>query len=427
MTKSARDPSPRSYAQGVYLVDRSNRGPSCAPSQQDLDDVHSWLLHDATRIDNVMLMFEEFMWRSKAAGLSIDRATLHVGTLHPRVIGFSWVWNSQDMLCDEIAADASAVNSDSFTKNPLYKVMREGQTIKVDLETEEGINSAPFMKELAEQGYTTYFAMPLSAAGEIRNAMTLATMRPGGFPPVDKERIGDLINLLALHVERHIVRRIARNVADTYLGPMAGRRVLDGEIRRGDGEAINAVVLMADMRGFTQLADRLSGPEVTSILNAYFDAISTAVLEHGGDILKFMGDGILAVFNQEALGATASANAAVNASRAALAAIRDLNENPPDDLPALEHWHPLKIGIALHRGEVFFGNVGGMERLDFTVIGRAVNETSRVESLCKPLGEELLITAPVQEDLSSDLKSGLNSVGEHALRGVGNAVTIFAA
>lgn len=427
MTRPVLDPAPRKYAGGVYLVDRSQRGPSCAPSEQTLDDVHSWLLHEATRIDNVMLMFEEFMWRSKAAGISIDRSTLHVGTLHPRVVGFSWIWNSQDRICDEIAADVSAITSEAFTRSPLYKVMREGQTLKVDLETEEGVNSAPIMQDLAEEGFTAYYAMPLSASGEIRNAITMATTHPGGFPPVDKDRIHDLINLLALHVERHIVRRIARNVADTYLGPMAGRRVLDGEIRRGDGEAIKAVVFMSDMRGFTQLADRLSGPEVTAILNAYFDRISTAVLEHGGDILKFMGDGILAVFDQEALGDGASADAAVKASKAALAALEDLNNNPPENLPDADLWHPLKIGIALHRGEVFFGNVGGEERLDFTVIGRAVNETSRVEALCKPLGEELLITAPVRETLSTELKSGLNSVGEHALRGVGNTVAIFAA
>lgn len=421
------DPAPRTYVKHIHLLARSDRGPACAPEQQTLEDVHDWLLHDATQIDSVMLMFEEFMWRCKAAGFFIDRCTLHVGTLHPRVVGFSWVWNSTDALCDEIAADAAAVNAVSFTSNPLFRVMREGEIIKLDLETEEGRNAGSLMQDLAEEGYTAYVALPLSAAGEMHNAMTFATKRPGGFPPVDKERIRSLIDLLALHVERHIVQRIARNVADTYLGPIAGRRVLDGEIRRGDGDAIKAVVFMSDMRGFTQLADRLSGPEVTAILNAYFDRVSDAVLNHGGDILKFMGDGILAVFDQNVLGEKAAAEAAVKASRAALAAIEELNETPLDTLPDPDLWQPLKIGIGLHRGEVFFGNVGGENRLDFTVIGRAVNETSRVESLCKPLGRELLMTAPVKEALSGDLQSGLNEMGEHALRGVGKPVAIFSA
>ncbi|TYC51464.1 adenylate/guanylate cyclase domain-containing protein [Rhodobacterales bacterium] len=427
MTKPALDPSPRTYAPHVYLQNRSMRGPACAPAEQSVEDLHNWLLHEATRIDNVMLMFEEFNWRCKAAGLGIDRATLHFGTLHPRMIGFSWFWSSQDMICDEIAADAGVIAHAAFTRNPLYSVMQEGRTIKVDLETEEGANSAPLMRELADQGFTRYLAWPLSGSGSNHNAMTLATMRPGGFAEVDKEKIRSVIDLLALHVERHIVTRIARNVADTYLGPIAGRRVLDGEIKRGDGEAIKAVVLVADMRGFTDLADRLSGPEVTAILNAYFDRVSTAVLNHGGDILKFMGDGILAVFDQKVLGEGAAATAAVEASRAALAAIDDLNENTPEGLPDPALWQPLRIGIGLHRGEVFFGNVGGEERLDFTVIGRAVNETSRVESLCKPLGKTLLLTAPVRDVLSSDVVKGMKSMGDHALRGVGKPVAIFAA
>lgn len=427
MSRPVLDPAPRSYAPHVHLLSRSSRGPACAPSRQNLDDLHTWLLHEATRIDSVMLMFEEFMWRCVAADLGIDRCTLHMGTLHPRVIGFSWFWNAKDQLCDEIAADAGAISDAAFTRNPLYNVIIQGQTMKVDLETEAGRNSTPLMGELAEEGYTAYIALPLSASGETFNAMTFATTRPGGFPLGEKDRIRSLIDLLALHVERHIVQRIARNVADTYLGPIAGQRVLDGKIRRGDGEAIDAVVFISDMRGFTQLADRLSGPEVTAILNAYFDRISEAVLSHGGDILKFMGDGILAVFDQKVFGEGAAANAAVKAARRALAAIEEFNQAPPDGLPDLALWHPLKIGIGLHRGEVFFGNVGGEERLDFTVIGRAVNETSRVESLCKPLGQELLLTEPVRNALSGDLQINLNAMGEHALRGVGKPVAIFSA
>ncbi|MEM5581145.1 adenylate/guanylate cyclase domain-containing protein [Roseibium sp. AS2] len=425
--KTTLDPAPRSYAPHVYLVDRSQRGRSCAPEQQDFEDVRNWLLHEATGFDSVMLMFEEFMWRCQAAGLGIDRASLHIGTLHPRVIGFSWLWNSQDGFCDEIAADAGAIKHATFTRNPLFKVMAEGQTIKVDLESAEGAGSAPLMGELADQGYTVYVAWPLSSAGAMHNAMTLASTRPGGFAPQSRDRIRALIDVFALHVERHILHRIASNVADTYLGPIAGQRVLDGEIRRGDGEAIEAVVFISDMRGFTQLADRLSGPEVTAILNAYFDRVSAAVLGHGGDILKFMGDGLLAVFDEKSLGVSAAADAALGASKVALAAIDALNEAPPDGLPDPALWHPVRIGIGLHRGEVFFGNVGGEERLDFTVIGRAVNETSRVESLCKPLGRELLMTELVRASLSEDLVTGLNAMGEHALRGVGKPVAIFAA
>jgi len=425
MPREPLDPSPRSYAATVQLTARSKRGRACAPDTQTLADVKAWLLNEATGIADVMLMFEEFMWRSQAAGLEIDRATLHIGTLHPRVVGFSWFWSAQDELCDELAADANALQHEAFIRSPLYKVMADGEFVKVDLETEAGRNSFPIMQELAGLGFTNYVAIPLSASGALNNAMTLATTRKGGFPAERKEQIRSLIELFALHMERHIVKRIARNVADTYLGPIAGQRVLDGEIKRGDGEAIQAVVFISDMRGFTELADRLSGPEVTAILNAYFDRVSGAVLDQGGDILKFMGDGVLAVFDQETLGKGVAADAAVKADRAALQAIDELNTTPPDALPDPAHWHPLKIGIGLHTGEIFFGNVGGEERLDFTVIGRAVNETSRVEALCKPLGQTLLLTEPVRSLLDDGLKSGLNPMGDHQLRGVGTPVAIF--
>ncbi|WP_269583752.1 adenylate/guanylate cyclase domain-containing protein [Roseibium sp. Sym1] len=427
MTRTALDPSPRSYAQHVQLLQRSRRGPGCAPEKQTIADIKDWLLHEATRNGSVMLMFEEFMWRCQAAGLSIDRCMLRIGTLHPRVIGFSWVWSAEDQICDEIAADERVFHETAFTLNPLSRVIMHGETIRIDLKTEEGANSSPLTRELADAGYTSYVLLPLSASGETYNAMTFATKRPGGFPDKEKKHIRGLIDLLALHVERHVLQRIARNVADTYLGPIAGQRVLDGEIKRGDGEAIDAVVFMADMRDFTRLADQLSGPDVTAILNVYFDRVSEAVLSHGGDILKFMGDGILAVFDQKALGENAAADSAFKAARAALSAIADLNRSPPADLPDPALWHPLKIGIGLHRGEVFFGNVGGEERLDFTVIGRAVNETSRVESLCKPLGRELLLTEPVRDALSAELRTDLTAMGEHALRGVGKPVAIFAA
>ncbi|MBO6755060.1 MAG: adenylate/guanylate cyclase domain-containing protein [Roseibium sp.] len=405
---------------------RSARGAACAPERQTLQDVTNWLLHEASSIDRVMLMFEEFMWRSRASGVDVDRATLHIATLHPQLIGFSWVWNTSDGFCDEIAATAGARESAAFKNNPLSKVMFEGETIVADLETVEGRSSSPLMGELAAEGYTEYVAMPLSAGGDRQNAITFATKRPGGFPETIAEDTKGLLEVFALHVERHIIQRIARNVVDTYLGPNAGARVLSGEIRRGDGEAIKAVIFVSDLRGFTRLTDRLSGPDVATVLNSYFEVVSSAVLDHGGDILKFIGDGILAVFPTEQLGHSGAAERALAAARQSLNGLRELNQAAPEPLDAISAWRPLQAGIALHEGEVFFGNVGAKERLDFTVIGRAVNETSRVESLCKQLDRPLLITDPVAAALGGDTRTGLELMGAHQLRGVEKAMNIFA-
>ena len=419
------DPAPRKYVANVSLQARSARGRSCAPESQTVAEIADWLLLEAVRIDDIMLLFEEFMWRCHVAGLQIDRASLHIGTLHPRVIGFSWLWSASDGLCDEIAASASAVESDSFKKNPIFKVIMNGETVGVDLTIEEQANSTQLMRELAGEGYTAYYAMPLSAAGKWNNAVTAATKNAGGFGAATPEE-KQLLHLFGLHVERHIVQRIARNVADTYLGPIAGRRVLDGEIKRGDGDSIEAVVLISDLRRFTSLADRLSGPEVTAILNAYFNVVTGAVKENGGEILKFIGDGILAVFDRKALGESAAAEAALKAAEIALARLESFNLEPNEQLADKRLWCPLKMGIGLHTGEVFFGNIGGEERLDFTVIGRAINETSRVEALCRPLGRTLLVTENVRSLLSDASCAKLDGIGDYELRGVGSPVAIYA-
>lgn len=425
MLKNKFDPAPRSYAPFVYIQDRSRRGPACAPVEQSVAKIIDWLLHEASRIENVLYMFEEFLWRCRAAGIPVDRSSLHIGTLHPRIIGFSWVWNSSDEFCDEVIAEAGAMTAPSFTRNPLARVMETGQTLQVDLRTAEGRAAFPLMQELADEGYTEYAILPLTTAGDRHNAITFATRHPDGFPETVAEDTRMLMDILALHVERHILQRIAQNVVDTYLGPSAGARVLSGEIRRGDGEAIDAVVWMSDLRGFTTLSDRLEGPQVSAVLNTYFEIVSDAVLDHGGDILKFIGDGILAVFPTASTNGAGAGERALAAARSAIARLEDVNANPTPELAEIAGWAPLKMGIGLHEGEVFFGNVGGESRLDFTVIGRAVNETSRVEALCKELKRPLLFTEPVYRSLTPSQRSEIELMGSYKLRGVEKDMPIY--
>lgn len=216
--------------------------------------------------------------------------------------------------------------------------------------------------------------------------------------------------------------RIAGNVLDTYLGAAAGRRVLGGSIKRGAGEPIRAVIWASDLRGFTDLADRLDGRAMIALLNAYFERLAGAVIAHDGEILKFIGDGLLAVFPFTAFPDEAkAAEEALSAAEDAQAALARLNVEAPAELAGIDGWRPLRTGIALHEGEVFFGNVGAPERLDFTVIGGAVNAASRVETLTKTLGRSILITEPVARRLARPL----DPLGAHALRGVAEPVSIF--
>ncbi len=417
------DPSPRSYPPGVTLIARGARGPAAAPAHSSPEATEAWLLGPAARREDLLGLVESLAWRLVAAGLAVDRLSLHIGTLHPQLLGFGWTWSRADGLCDEVRVAETLLRTDSYRRNPLYRVIGHGERVHLDLRVPGTTARFPLMAELAAQGIVEYLAVPLGDDGRLHNAATVATCRPEGFSAAALAALERLLALFALHVERHIALRVAGNALETYLGAAAGARVLEGSIKRGAGETIRAVLWASDLRGFTGLADRLPGDRVTLLLNAYLAAMAGAVLDQGGEVLKFIGDGLLAVFpfTTEAEGARA-ATAALAAGRAALARLDALNRDPPEALLGIEGWRPLRTGIALHEGEVFFGNVGAPGRLDFTVIGRAVNEAARVEGLSKILGRPLLVTGPVARRLGEPMAP----LGSHVLRGAARPMEVLA-
>lgn len=413
----------RQYPPAVSLIRRAERGPAAAPAVTDAAGIEAWLLGEATAETDLLALLESFVWRLVAAGFPLVRASMHVGTLHPQLIGFAWNWLAADGFCDEVKVAEAALQSDSYKRNPLKRVIEDGETIRRRPQEAAARAEFPLMGELAQSGITDYLALPLGGSATLHNAMTMATAAADGFTEAQIEGLRRLYRLFALHVERHIMQRIAENISAAYLGAEAGRKVLDGVIRRGAGEPVRAIIWMSDLRGFTGLSDRLSGPAMLSVLNAYFERTAGAVLAGGGDVLKFMGDGMLAVFPFSDDDAAASAaRRGLTAATAAMAALRELNRAAPAEIADIEGWNPLAAGIALHEGEVFFGNIGAPGRLDFTVIGPAVNEAARVEALTKTLGEPILLTAPVARRLGLPLKA----LGPHPLRGVGEAMELFA-
>lgn len=407
----------RTYASGVVLRQRSWRDPGkmIAP-RQTVDDIRDWLLGEALAVGDVLAFFEAFCWRMASALVSFDRASLHVGTLHPQIYGFAWNWEKGDGVCDEIQVGEDILATDAYRRSPLYGVIEHGRAFEARID-EETQQRYPLLRELGAQGYSQYLALPLTAGGRQHNLVSLSTRQPGGFRPEELEAVHGLLRIFALHVERHIDRRISANLLDAYLGTAAGGKVLSGSIRRGVGEEIDAVIWMSDLRGFTDLSSRLPGSAMTALLNAYFERLAAAVIAEGGDVLKFMGDGVLAVFPQRG----GAAQAALRAAERALTAIAALSDDPPPDLAAIDGWAPLRSGIALHEGKVFFGNVGSTERLDFTVIGPAVNAASRIEALTKALGRAILVSEPVARQLDARL----DDMGMHPLRGVAGEMRLF--
>jgi len=413
----------RQYPPAVTLIRRAERGPAAAPATTGPGGIETWLLGEAAMESDLLALLEGFLWRLVAAGFPLARASMHVGTLHPQLIGFAWIWLRADGFCDEVKVAEAALRTESYQRNPMKRVIEDGETIRRRPQDPAAQAEFPLMKELAEGGITDYLALPLGGTAVLHNAMTMGTAAPGGFTEAQVDALLRLYRLFALHVEGHIMRRIAENISAAYLGAEAGRKVLEGAIRRGAGEPVRAIIWVSDLRGFTALSDRLSGPDMLAVLNAYFERLAGAVLAGGGDVLKFMGDGMLAVFPfTDEITARSAARRALTAAEAAMAALAAVNRDPPAELIGIEGWNPLASGIALHEGEVFFGNIGAPARLDFTVIGPAVNEAARVEALTKTLGEPILVTAPVIRHLGRALRS----LGTHALRGVGGAMELFA-
>jgi adenylate cyclase len=277
----------------------------------------------------------------------------------------------------------------------------------------------PVLEDLVAEGATDYVAMPLRFSDGQLNILTLVSDRPGGFSTEELGQVYEILPTLSRLFESHALRLSSATLLRTYLGSDAGQRVMDGLVKRGDGEDIHAAIWITDLRDSTSLAASLSRVDYLSLLNRYFDSVAGAVLDHGGEVLKFIGDSVLAIFaidesDQKKPEACARALAAADDASRQIEAYN--LERAADGAPLLE------FGIGLHRGDLTFGNIGTSKRLDFTVIGSAVNEAARIESLSKTLNRQILISAAFRDSVPDPMIS----LGRHPLRGVTEECEIFA-
>ena len=247
-------------------------------------------------------------------------------------------------------------------------------------------------------------------------ALSLATRRSGGFDADEVALFAATIPAVAFNLEVQALRRTARTLLDTYVGRQSGGRVLEGQIQRGSGETIRAVIWLCDLRGFTNLSEKLPRDKLIDLLNCYFGPMCDAVAAEGGEILKFIGDAMLAIFPIDADAARTCTAALSAAERAQAALAQENHRRESARLPRIEY------GLALHVGDVMYGNIGSDTRLDFTVIGPAVNLTARIESMCRQLGRQLLLSA----DFVEAGGVAAQSLGVFALKGVGADQEIFA-
>lgn len=373
-----------------------------------------WLLRDAWEAASISELVARLSRQLVAVGIPITRLNLLVRTLHPQVMGAVHVWTSAGDTVERVELEHQRADEGRFLSSPFVPIFAGRGGIRRRLEGPEAKLDFPILRELADGGATDYAAMPLTFSDGQIHALTLATDRPGGFDVASLGHIHELLPLLARLVEVHSLRHTARTLLDTYLGTHTGGRVLDGLIRRGDGEVIPAVIWWADLRGSTRLAEALPRQRYLQLLNLFFESTAGSVIEHGGEVLKFIGDAVMAIFPLR--DQPDAAEQALAAAHEALARIAKLNAAHPDpDAP------PLQIALALHEGEVNYGNVGVAGRLDFTVTGPAVNEVARLEGLSKALDRHVVASSA----FASLVPGRLESLGRHDLRGVSGVREVF--
>jgi adenylate cyclase len=364
-----------------------------------------------------------FCERALALGLPVARATALIDTLHPVYEGRMFTWQRDKQLATLTEYGRGADVSEHWRRSPFYHLLQSGERLLRRRLTAATEAEFPILPQLRAAGMTDYVAIiaPFAAEGIIGEMdgvySSWATDTPHGFRACHVADLRRLAPLLALAVKSASLARITGTLVETYLGRDAGRRVLSGRIARGVADRIEAVLWFSDLRDYTRIADTAPPEQVIPLLNDYGDVIISAIHQQGGDVLKLMGDGALAIFTADHR--TDACRAALAAAGAARDGIAALNQRRlGQGLPITDMY------LGLHVGEVFYGNIGSEDRLDFTVIGPAVNEVSRITAMCRSVDQPVLLSSAFAA-AAGDARTGFVSVGRYALRGVERPQELF--
>jgi adenylate cyclase len=376
-----------------------------------------WLLSDGRRLSNLAEVVAGLARELTAGGLPLLRLYLAQRTLHPQVGAIGYLWNSGDRTAQMIEREHSITTSAAYLLSP----MRQIYETDTRLIRPQARIDFPVLQELREAGATDYAIYGLELDGEARASMSITTSAPEGFTDSQIAGVEALMPLVAMTVEAHEWHRLAKSLLEIYLGADAGRQVLGGLVRRGQGTTIAAGIWFCDLRDFTAMSNQLPRDEVIAVLNDYFDAMARPVHAHGGEILKFIGDAMLAIFPmKDDLDRDAKCHIALQAALEAFDALDGLNE-----IRASAGKPPIRAGIGLHAGSVSYGNIGAAignsARLDFTAIGPAVNLASRIQGLCRGLNRPLLAS----KQFASPCGSKLVPLGRFELAGFPEAQEIY--
>ena len=386
-------------------------------------ELSAWITQAGLAGHSESAILAGFCEREVARGLPLARALVLIDTLHPIYEGRAFRWTRAQKETTLTEYGRSDDDLSRWQRSPFYRLEESGEPLLRRHLTAETEPEFSIFADLRADGMTDYVAIANRFTGdEIIGRMdcvysSWATDASQGFDDDDVTDLCRLTPFLALAVKSASLARIAGTLVETYLGRDPGRRVLQGRIARGVAERIEAVLWFSDLRGYTRISDTASPGDIIPLLNHYADAIISAIQEQGGDVLKLMGDGLLAIFTAEERGR--ACDAALTAALAARRSVTLVNQRrAAKGLPITDMY------LGLHIGEVFYGNIGSKDRLDFTVVGPAVNEVSRIAALCRSVEQPLLVSSTFASALG-EARSRLVSVGRYALRGVGRAQDLF--
>ncbi|WP_170756457.1 adenylate/guanylate cyclase domain-containing protein [Ruegeria lacuscaerulensis] len=392
-------------------------------------DIADWLVQQGLENAPVELWLEAFCQRLVSAGIPLQRANITVRAHHPEIGTVAFRWHREGGNERENFVRRTDA-PEEYVLSPIYYLLANNvEEIRQDLTVEEPALNFPIFDELRARGATDYFAVkrffliqdnttPVDPMQAYEGAIiSLTTDANGGFTSEQLDGLRQLISPLCLTLKCGANRLMAEDITAAYLGKDASRRVLSGDITRGSSETISAVIWYFDLQGFTKLSEALPGDSVIELLNDYFAEAVDVVERNGGNVLKFMGDGMLAIFdiNQVPDARRVAIHAAVELRNT----FEELNKRrQADGLPTTG------FTLSLHAGDVLYGNIGGRSRLDFTVVGPAVNTTSRILGMCSALDQNIVVSDKVAGDLVGSIPS-LVSLGQYRLRGVAERQELF--
>jgi len=389
-----------------------------------------WVIDEAWDAATSRELTARFGRQLEECGIAIQRLRIYIRTLHPMISASSYRWERGVQEVERFDVGYEMREDERYINSPLVPIYEGMGGVRRRIGPDDGDDDYPILADLRAEGATDYVGVPMRFSDGQINVITMSTDQPGGFTTEQLGWIHEIIPPLSRYYEVHAKRRASETLMKTFLGLHTGRRVLDGLIRRGDGESIHAVIWFCDLRNSTPIAESMGREAFLDYINRFFDCMAGAVMDQGGEVLRFIGDAVLAIFpignpaagplDDYRSGACVAFDACNKAAAAAREAGRRIEE--ANKVCREEGIPEIGYGIGMHVGDVTYGNIGTQDRLEFTVIGAAANEAARIESSTKELKRPVIVS----QSFADIYMGNLDRLGEHNLRGVEKPRTLYA-